>query len=297
MNMERQYYIASGKDHLGPFSSSDLKERQLKPDTLVWYEGLEQWIKIGEIDELKPEIPLIPYVPPTPLQQKGTENKIRRQIKLKLLMKAAKKAGMLFIPIFIIRYITQYVSFSSGNIIDSLNRINVYAVNKEDAIGIIALSSFGFSLILSIILFVVYYLIEKQKPYDGLLALKDEEDKEVYNQLIKEQSEKYMYDEPLKVRSLYYGYGVLIYNVIFSFFPEVYYFQLSTLSIAAIIITLLTRIVPLFLVVEIRENKKKRNGFLWGLSSLIFPAITLILISSLYPKKQDNDNTNTNKEL
>jgi len=57
--MERQYYIESEKDYLGPFTLSELKDKKLKSDTLIWYEGLEYWTKSEDLEELKANIPSV----------------------------------------------------------------------------------------------------------------------------------------------------------------------------------------------------------------------------------------------
>ncbi len=278
--MEKQYYIASGKDHLGPFSLSELKEKELNPDTLIWYEGLEQWSRIGEIEDLKPEIPVMPYVPPTPLQMRGTEQILRRRINIKLLEKSAKKAGVFFIILFVVRFVSQFILFSSSNIIERLNDMGIYTIDKNEAVETILFSSVAFSFLLSVILLVIFYIAEKQNPYNEVLITYNEEEKPVYNMIVKDQSAKYRYDEPLKIGSLYYGYGVLFYNTALIFFFTGFWGIVFTI--------IMTRLVSLLLVIEIQQEKRKKYGFLWGLSSLIFPALTLILLSSLYPKVCDS---------
>lgn len=281
--MEKQYYIASGKDHLGPFSLSQLKEKALNPNTLIWYEGLEQWLKLEDIEELRPEIPIKPYVPPTPLQIKGAEQILRRRINMKLLWKSAKKAGVFFIILFAVKFVSQFIVFSSSNIIERLNDMGIYTIDKNEAVETILFSSVVFSFLLSVILLVIFYIAEKQNPYHEILILDNEEEKRVYNKIIVEQSQKYKYDKPLNIKSLFYGYGVLFYNTALILFLTNFFMIAFTI--------IMTRLIPLLLVIEIREKKRKKNGFLWGLSSLIFPAFTLILLSSLYPNKLNDEIT------
>ena len=67
--MERYFYIKNNK-RLGPFSIAQLNNENIKKNTLVWKEGLEDWVKASELIELKeviiPEPPPIPKPPPIP---------------------------------------------------------------------------------------------------------------------------------------------------------------------------------------------------------------------------------------
>jgi hypothetical protein len=49
----KQYYIYVGNEQSGPFTIDILKDKQIKSDTLIWHEGLLDWQKASEIDDLK----------------------------------------------------------------------------------------------------------------------------------------------------------------------------------------------------------------------------------------------------
>ncbi|HSC55120.1 MAG TPA: DUF4339 domain-containing protein [Phnomibacter sp.] len=49
----REYFIHDGQNEKGPLNIEQLKFEQLKKDTLIWYEGLEDWIAANEVEELK----------------------------------------------------------------------------------------------------------------------------------------------------------------------------------------------------------------------------------------------------
>ncbi len=49
----RQYYYTDGTDRFGPLSIEDLKTKDIKSNTFVWYEGLESWIAASQVPELK----------------------------------------------------------------------------------------------------------------------------------------------------------------------------------------------------------------------------------------------------
>lgn len=60
----RQYFIHNGQSEEGPFDYEQLKLKQLKKDTPVWYEGLENWVTVGDVEELKIFVASNPIPPP-----------------------------------------------------------------------------------------------------------------------------------------------------------------------------------------------------------------------------------------
>lgn len=60
------YYLHENGEQLGPFTLEDLRSKNLRPDTHVWTEGMSEWRKASEIEELKA---IINSVPP-PFQAK-----------------------------------------------------------------------------------------------------------------------------------------------------------------------------------------------------------------------------------
>jgi len=174
--MEKKYFIASGKAHLGPFSLSELREKKLNPDTLIWREDLKQWTKVTEIAELK--IYVIPVPPPTPEQIEVQIKKENKEIKQNITNRIVKKATIytivtyivFFIVIFIVigglksnfeRYPTpyQYITpafepyFSMGIYVSSVQNLKIV---------LISISLF-WSLIFSAICFVLFFIREKKK--------------------------------------------------------------------------------------------------------------------------------------
>lgn len=72
-----EYYYLKNRLRYGPVKFEELKSKDIKKDTLVWYEGLKDWTKAGEIKELKelfkvkpPPIPPPPIPPPPPAPKK-----------------------------------------------------------------------------------------------------------------------------------------------------------------------------------------------------------------------------------
>jgi uncharacterized membrane protein YhaH (DUF805 family) len=49
---QRNYFFVNGQDREGPFSLSELKAKDIKWNTLIWYQGLNEWKEACEIEEL-----------------------------------------------------------------------------------------------------------------------------------------------------------------------------------------------------------------------------------------------------
>jgi len=49
-----KYYYHNGQDKQGPFTLEELRGENINRDTYVWYEGLNDWKKAGELGELNP---------------------------------------------------------------------------------------------------------------------------------------------------------------------------------------------------------------------------------------------------
>ena len=72
-----EYYYLKDRIRFGPVKFEDLKSKDIKKDTLVWYEGLKDWTRAEDIKELielfkvkPPPIPPPPIPPPPPSQNK-----------------------------------------------------------------------------------------------------------------------------------------------------------------------------------------------------------------------------------
>lgn len=69
----RTFYYAVGDQRQGPVSAEDLSKIVLPPDTLVWSEGMPDWVPVREVPELKnlfastpPPLPARDQIPPLP---------------------------------------------------------------------------------------------------------------------------------------------------------------------------------------------------------------------------------------
>ena len=76
-----RYYMADGMVQRGPFEVQDLPGQGVRADTLVWKEGMDQWRRADEVEEIifggalrsaPPELPpgppaQLPYANPVPM--------------------------------------------------------------------------------------------------------------------------------------------------------------------------------------------------------------------------------------
>lgn len=79
-----QYFIIINDVQQGPFSLEELRARHITSDTLVWAEGMAQWMPAWQVDELKPLIYGQPAnsqtpPPPPPVQNQTHEEPYERQ--------------------------------------------------------------------------------------------------------------------------------------------------------------------------------------------------------------------------
>lgn len=64
----KEYYISDGQNTIGPLSKLNLFNQNISKDTLVWYEGLSEWKKAGDIEELADLFSIKQVPPPLPKQ-------------------------------------------------------------------------------------------------------------------------------------------------------------------------------------------------------------------------------------
>ena len=60
------YYVAEGSSQRGPLSEQQLAAMGLRPDTLVWCEGMPQWQPAGSVAALQPFLSAQPVPQPGP---------------------------------------------------------------------------------------------------------------------------------------------------------------------------------------------------------------------------------------
>jgi uncharacterized membrane protein YhaH (DUF805 family) len=70
-----KYFYSVGKEKHGPLSLDELKQENISNDTLIWFEGLDDWTPASELEEMKPILEL----KPPPISTFNTEPGIERQ--------------------------------------------------------------------------------------------------------------------------------------------------------------------------------------------------------------------------
>ena len=62
--MNKEFYYLDGKEQKGPYSIDQLKELNLKSDTLIWEESFDNWKPLRDVEELKVLLRKTPPPPP-----------------------------------------------------------------------------------------------------------------------------------------------------------------------------------------------------------------------------------------
>lgn len=68
----KKYYYSDGQQQFGPFSKKELKSNNITKETIVWYDGLKDWTKASDVEELADLFPVTPTPPPLPKQKTTT---------------------------------------------------------------------------------------------------------------------------------------------------------------------------------------------------------------------------------
>jgi len=61
----KKYFYTDSKEKYGPFTLEELRQKDINNDTLIWFEGLDDWTLASELEDMKPILKLSP--PPLPL--------------------------------------------------------------------------------------------------------------------------------------------------------------------------------------------------------------------------------------
>ncbi len=72
-----EYYYLKGKDQIGPFNLEELRKEPLSAGTLLWYEGLPDWLPAAQFPELR----LSHSSQPPPVPSGPGENKPTVEVK------------------------------------------------------------------------------------------------------------------------------------------------------------------------------------------------------------------------
>jgi len=56
----KKYFYSNDNQKNGPYSFEELKNENIKQETQIWYEGLDDWTKASDLIEMTPILELIP---------------------------------------------------------------------------------------------------------------------------------------------------------------------------------------------------------------------------------------------
>jgi hypothetical protein len=63
-----QWYVGSGGKRAGPFTEDQMRQyilaAKVKPTTMVWREGMDNWAVAGQVPNLAPLFAAVPPPPP-----------------------------------------------------------------------------------------------------------------------------------------------------------------------------------------------------------------------------------------
>lgn len=76
-----EYYYLKGKDQIGPFNLEQLRKEPLSAGTLLWYDGLPDWLPAAQFPELRLNNHSQPPPAPTDLAEKNPNADIRSRTK------------------------------------------------------------------------------------------------------------------------------------------------------------------------------------------------------------------------
>ena len=117
-----KYFYIEGNEKFGPFSSIELKRQPISRTTKVWCYGMENWLEISEVPELRDVVNSIPPEPNMassvdkkpintegiPMSDKGPESQIIRTTLLKNILSIPKRLRVIIL-ITLIFCILSYV--------------------------------------------------------------------------------------------------------------------------------------------------------------------------------------------
>ena len=132
--MEKIYFLVIENEQKGPYSREELKDLRIKKDSLVWKEGLEDWVQAEKLEELKQLFVFAP--PPVPIskehevviktknplkfedslkKEKITQQEIKKEKRKIKIAKEIKRAAKYLISSLIIGIVTFLITFGVYN--------------------------------------------------------------------------------------------------------------------------------------------------------------------------------------
>ena len=90
----KKYFYAKNGERLGPYTAEEILAKNLDNNTLVWYEGLADWVKLSNAPELSSLVKSTP--PPPPLTKSVNKSKLSLATFVLLIIGGSLIAGGVF---------------------------------------------------------------------------------------------------------------------------------------------------------------------------------------------------------
>jgi hypothetical protein len=154
----KKYFTHDGTNQHGPFSVADLQTQKISRQTLVWFDGMSDWTKAEEIEELTEVFKSVPppvHIQSAPKQQVQTNSSQQYQGNIHPNSKPKSKIG---IQVFsIISIVVSSLTATWGTLITvaALDSYSYSQISKALSVVGIALIAIGiFYLIYSIVVLI-----------------------------------------------------------------------------------------------------------------------------------------------
>lgn len=108
-----EYFIHNGKEQLGPYTLLELKSKNIKGNTLIWNNTLEDWVQAKELKELS-DILENNFIQPPPIMQakvKTNKQKSKAGVVLQLI------GGLGLILVIGLYFVNYYYNISNSSFI------------------------------------------------------------------------------------------------------------------------------------------------------------------------------------
>lgn len=79
----KKYFYSDGQEKFGPFTKDELHSLKLDKKTLIWFDGLPDWCKIEDLDELADLLKTEAAPPPLPKSKNTVNAEIKGSVEVK----------------------------------------------------------------------------------------------------------------------------------------------------------------------------------------------------------------------
>lgn len=108
-----EYFIHNGKEQLGPFTLSELKSKNIKGNTLIWNNTLEDWVQAKELKELS-DILENNFIQPPPIKQVKVNNNNKQKSKVGIVLQFIGGVGLTII--IVLYFFNYYKNISNSSV-------------------------------------------------------------------------------------------------------------------------------------------------------------------------------------